>query len=616
MNHGNILRARMWISVMALTLLLGGCPRPPPPETVGKVPGRSDLAHLINQAGPDAAVVLVLRPGRWSAARSVLRKVATGRLKSVAAKEDPWSALGAALGTALGAPALSAWPAAPRGWDRRRPLVAGLLSPPPADPLSVTQAAASFAPMSFRSRVLVPATDAGALAGELAQLLGKLGCGPPRQPRHAPAGGTTLVCQRAQTAVWIRTQGRRVTLDLLHSGRLEQDELKVAFTSLRPPAAAVRSPSLRFLEASRGLLTIYTRPWQLRAAYLYINAMRIPAACAGSDPDRRGAMMAMGISELFQLLMATAPGEAELDDLALDLLVEAPSTLRARSVLTLSGHGEALLRRAAVTDALKPAATPKQRPALVRVRHRLDLTRLPKGSLVPGQPIKEALRVIAEQGVGWFLFLRKPLRVLGAARRLGMLEGLSRMEREAKVELLSLRRARLPAGVLARYEIQKEQLDRLRLLETGLSIHGRLAWRGRALTHDTLLTRATGEPSFSAPWPGTGASAAPPRGAATAQACLARLYGMLSTLFDGVSSADPAKRQELLVSTPGSAKEALACALADPATRERARGAQAVLLCVTLSRHMLQPLSTAGSTKGVIAPPGDFADKVPVPPGK
>jgi len=602
------------LCAVALAMLLGGCPRTTTPKTVVVSKAQQPpLARMIRLAGRSAAVVLVLRPGRWDAARRALEGLipdpgARKRLKPALAETDLWVAAGAAL-RATGWP--GSWPAAPKGWDRRRPLVAGLMSPPPAGPLSVTQAAVSLAPMSFRSRVLVPATDAGLLAGELEKLVRLLGCRPPKKASDAPSVGTTMVCERAQTAVRIQAREDHVELSLLHAGRLEEHELKTAFALDPVPAkreASPRSPALRFMEASDGLLSLYARPWQLRAAYLYLQAMRIPAAVSGADPRMRGQLMALGISELFQLLLATTPGEAELEDAALDLRLEAPATLRARTVVTLSAHGEEVLRQT-TAGAPPPGGADKKPLALVRLRHGLDLDRLPKGTLVPGMPPKMGAKVVKRMALGPFLLLRKPLRTLGTLKRLGLMNELDRLTRASEVRVLSLQRARLPDGVVARYEVDGVGLKRV--LGVGLpSVQGRVSQRGRALTHEVVVSPAATGPGFSEPWPGAGPSAAPPPGSANGQACLTKLYWMLATLFEGVSSPDPAKRQEMLAGTPNDAKEALACALADPATRDRARGAQAVLFGITLGRYMGWPLPGEDHT-----PPSE--NRTPAtPPGK
>ena len=582
-------RSRLLCTIV-LTMLLAGCPKPPPPKAggaAGREAPHNPLTHMIQRAGAGAAVVLVVRPDRWSASRAVLAGLTAGpdlhsKQKQILGAADLWSAVGATL-EALGR--REPWPGAPSAWDRKRPLVLALISPPPAGPLSVVQAAVSFAPMSFRSRVLVPATNSRALVGELASLATRMGCKPPRKPGNAPAGGgTTLLCEGAQLAARFLPREDHVEIELLHSGRLNEDELKAAFAPApRAPGRLSNSssPALRFMESSTGLVSAYARPWQLRSLLLYLSAMQIPSAVYGADPNIRSQLQALGISELFMALLATSPEGAELEDAALDLNLRGPSTLHIKSVITLTGHGEKLLS----TITVAPGTKGKPKQALVSVRHSVDPSRLARIPLIRGMPLKRSLRVVKQGGAAPYLFTRKPLCLLGVLRRAGRPPELERWVRRLKLQLLSFQRVRLPDGVLAEYEIDGGELRRLAKLDLP-GVRGRLSKRGRALTHEAFVSRSRVAPVFGQPWSGEGTSVAPPSGSAGALACLHRLYGMLSVMFSAQAGADPAKRIELLVSTPGRSKEALACALADPATREQAREVQAVLVGLRLGRAM------------------------------
>ncbi len=332
---------------------------------------------IIKAAGSQAMLTVIVEPKRWAKTRAslqaMLAQIPDQKVQQSLQAPDLYQAI-RALAEAAGK---TGWPAQLTGWDASRPIVAALFEPQVGDLVLAARSLLVLSPAQItsdglpgiRSRILVPAIDSQALAGDLALLLGTMGLGDCSAQAGffctLPSGGG-LVGLTAEEG-WVRIEILTSEIPAgQHSWADRWQELRD-----QPVAAAkaIDSPAWRLAAGGRHLLAFHVRPWQLRDLASQINTGKIIEVLSMVEPAMRATMIAAGLAEVAGGYLLMSSEGAEMEDIALGW--DFSQGLRLSYVAGLTPRGEQIIRAGLKSGKEPLAATGKD--LLATVWSRIDL---------------------------------------------------------------------------------------------------------------------------------------------------------------------------------------------------------------------------------------------------
>lgn len=218
------------------------------------------------------------------------------------------------------------------GWDRSRPIVAGLFEPAFAAPAGAITPqlpdplVRPGMPPPLRHRILIPASDPAKLSGALTGALMKRGWrADGERLRAGPLTALRIFAEDGRTRVEIATGGPA------------PDDWSI------PGGPSARTPAHAALVATEGgPLRALLRPWHLRAVFTQHGATQMfeALAMAGSGVAERLVAHGTGLLMMAEGLMHSA--RPEMDDWMVELRGDAAG-VSLRSVISLTEAGAALL---------------------------------------------------------------------------------------------------------------------------------------------------------------------------------------------------------------------------------------------------------------------------------
>jgi hypothetical protein len=572
---------------------------------------------MLQVAGDQAPVVLLIRPDRWQKTRALLLalfeetfpKPMIDRLR---AQTHIWSLL------RLWVPFYGdkAWPPPPTAWDQGRPVVVALMEPPPGGPSEAIQGVLSASPMSFSSRALVPSRQPRKLARELYAIAKQIGCRP-LDKAGDDTGPKMVECSSISSSLALIPESGHVRIEAVHDTDISREDLRLHI-GRRIHRASARTPATHYVISSSDLIAGYVRPWQFRRVAVSLGAVRLTAALAGVDPKQRFMLLSAGIGEILQSYLTATPMAAELEDVAFGVSFDQRG-VRLRSVATLTEKGAKLLEESALTDAAQKDATKGQPStpssgALLDIRTGIDLDAVARTAALPipgAAEIKNEKRIADQtlrdlQSCGsicyWHLLLSKPFgtyKLFQLSRKQWKQRDLERLRRRLKGEPFAISSAALPPKVLSEYRFDLKQLNDLStrilpsrrpLLRKIAAIRGRSTKEEAAIWSELLIELKDRSLEFSRPERVKRIiRVVPPLGSSRAMACLGRLNRLVADLFKRFSRVDPSADMYSMRVITNRAKTALACALEDPLTRSEARGFQALITALWMTQQLKRP---------------------------
>jgi hypothetical protein len=337
--HGRLTNAALLTALCGSALF--GCARPdagPTVQNAAKEAARSltraDPAtlELLEAAGDQATVVVLLRPDQWRGSLDALKTLFPGLKDKVPRR----------LGLALDAPDLleavatllhgGSMGSLPKevGLDPSRPMVLALYEPTSIDLAGVLEVMMSHQPRRGipgpRHRALLPVKDPAAAKAALVRLFKKRRL--QLHPSHDPARDVSVLRSRDGDQLALIPGRPAGYLQLVWAQRPEligNQPPAVGAVSpglLEPPKKTLtRTPALEHTASVKGLAALYVRSWELRRLARQMSVRRIISAVRGIHPSQIGAMSLLGVSETFEGQRLMASEGAEADDLSVSLSV-------------------------------------------------------------------------------------------------------------------------------------------------------------------------------------------------------------------------------------------------------------------------------------------------------
>lgn len=625
------MRRLLLLALLALVPGCGGCDTEKASKVAPVEPNEATL-RLLDAAGAQAPLVVLLHPGRWADLHGALAKLAAGLPTEAQLALGGVSELDALL--ALGFRALGAPPPDLAAWDRSRPVVLALGEPPVVGPpgaVTVQASASPLHPAALRHRVVLPATDAAALSAAIAASADAAG-----KP-DAALGAERAWRFRDTLAMAVQPGDGHVTVVLWTHG---------AGGRLEAPAPPPRTPSLLAAAAGDAAVAVLARPTHLRAWSSWHSSRMIALALAGASTDLADRLQLAGQAELLKGELLMDDGLADFDE-HLAALHVTDAGLGLRLVSSLTPDAAAALAAAASNGVAPPAVT-AERP-LAQAWTTLDLRKLVDTAAPPGWLGELEPRALMDAfrgcGSGCLLqvLLRSPIDGLSVAERVARRAGtpLDALPRSTQAVLTGLDErgrprlgwaARLPgeppAGLLRALtggplrRLKPEALtvprgdERVLLLGFGADpraifdadadapardlaglrvdfgafaqavaaqapeaaaglgalgeLTGRFRLSGRALVGEVHLTRRDAAAPALPPLGFEGVEWPSATGATPADACLRRTGFAVATLMEALAHADPAVGGRLAGADLTSLDADVECAAQDATRRELA----------------------------------------------
>jgi hypothetical protein len=392
---------------------------------------------MIEATGERAALVVIVQPGAWQAARDTLRTLLGSRGETTPLLQRVVSApdVRAAALAAAGAFGLDAGePEDYSTWDLQRPLVAALFETTGEEiALAEGLLQPDFAQRGLPGighRILIPASDPQRLAATIAAMV-------PGQPLPPPPGlaGTRIFATAERDAFTaVIAEAGRVRIELLTdrvpaaSGQ-DRSEAPAAWLeriATAPRATLPKTPALRQAAVEQQLFSLYLRCWRLRALHARQATGSVLQALGYANAQEMPVLQAKAAAEVSQGSWLLAPQGAEVDDAAAGLRVD--GGLRLQAVASLTAAGARAWRAGA--DARAATFTLEADRAVLRMRLLTDLQTVWQAAEPPqtfGELQNMAELSVAVRECGWHcplgLMLRNPLGLTRTALRLSGLRG-------------------------------------------------------------------------------------------------------------------------------------------------------------------------------------------------
>jgi hypothetical protein len=378
--------------------------------------------NLLEAAGGEASVVLVLHPKRWPEAVNTLKPFVAGipvaAVKGFLEQPDARSALEQLLSLTTG----QVKPVKLEGWDTSRPVVAALFEPVVNDTVRAARLVIPIPPDSdvprLRNRILVPASEAGKLMSSLGSLLTTMGGA--REPAadgvNGLKGGSLFVFGDTGMLVALIPEDRLVRIELLHTGGLgkkkELPEIEQWLKSVPPETKPARTPALAQAAGGTDIISVYLRTWQFRDWASISATEMVLGVLPYVSPDEKDVIMAKGLSEIGITYLLMSPVGAELDDWTFGL--DLSDGIRFHFVASVPNHGRKILERGlSGTDVI---FTPGDEGCLVSGWMRLNIEPMleaaePPAILQDAKGLSDVMHQVRISGTfgSPYLMLRKPL---------------------------------------------------------------------------------------------------------------------------------------------------------------------------------------------------------------
>jgi len=570
-------------------LLLMGCkaegeqPQVSAPRTVPLSPVDDSTLNLLNAAGTQALVSVIVWPDAWMKATADSRIALSRALSSLLERRvDSESfnrapdalgglllVLGAKGGLADFAP--GKWP----GWDPERPMVAALFEAPIG---YLELATAAFETHKdgrdgeLRHRVLVPAVDAPRLAKTLGRMLPPLDERirlTPGQRRTLRGGSLHHITQHGLVVAivpeieWVRIEVFRG--DERHGKKgdfFDASSVDRWLRTIRIPVQdgkGAQTPATQFIaSASDRLGAIYVRSWLLRSVITSFKASVLARALQNADPAERSMLFSYVFTDVLKARVLASDRGAETVDVA--LMISAPAPLRIKYVVSLTETGSSVYR-AALGASDGPgclwfdSSTPIDAPGAISTAVAPPAYEL----LENGNRVMEWLRSCGQKCV-LAATIRQPVGTV-----VGLMKSMGRDPAPVIAKSFS---PKLFSGIVPEDSLRDERR----------SISGLC---GNAIVSELVVGAETADGPVFSPVPRyADFDWKEPEGCAgsdEAESCLLR---MLVEVVEGLGSltyAEPEKNKELISSLQTAQKDNMACAGSDPALRREASGVQKVL---------------------------------------
>jgi hypothetical protein len=411
--------------ILLLTLLASACAGKSPGAAGPKADAKSArpwpgepaprVASLAAAVGGDEVLALALiHADAWPGLRRQLEPIES--FSYVLSREpwlssdDPWQPLQLAL--QLRKPRAPALPAL-AGWDRTRPVAIGWLANPTRSLLQELSAGLfEHQRLPIHIRVVIPATNAGALAEALAKALATL------PGKSFPGGRFVLQYDHdGRLAVAVISGEDYARLDLLYFSYHQADpstdadlvdQLEAATRSPRQRNTA--DPISRLLANGRGV-AVTVRPAAIAQRFLLEMPRNIDAALMGVDPSYKPGMRVAGTRELLAGYLVTSAGQPEIAEIALAANFDRGVDVVTLARLTPAGQRQmsAIFRADARTIATSPDALFSATVALPSNGKATQVEPLFSPAF-RAESLQEVMRVVQEGGTpGWLGLLARPM---------------------------------------------------------------------------------------------------------------------------------------------------------------------------------------------------------------
>ncbi len=392
---------------------------------------------MIEATGERAALVVVVQPGAWQAARDTLRSLLGSRGETAPLLQRVVSAPDVRAAALAAADAFGLDPGQPEdysAWDLERPLVAALFE---TDGDEFALAEGLLAPdfvqrglSGIGHRILIPASDPQRLATAIAETMS----GEPLPPPPGMAGTRIFATEERDTFTAVLAEAGRVRIELLTDrvpaaggqSRSGAPEAWLERIATAPEATLPKTPALRQAAVEQQFLSLYLRCWRLRALHARQATGRVYQALGYANAQEMPVLQAKAAAEVSQGSWLLAPQGAEVDDAAVGL--RAGGNLRLQAVASLTAAGARAWRAGA--DARAATFTLEADRALLRMRLLTDLQAVWEAAESPeifGELQNMAELSVAVRECGWHcplgLMLRNPLGLTRTALRLSGLRG-------------------------------------------------------------------------------------------------------------------------------------------------------------------------------------------------
>ena len=369
----------------------------------------------LDSLGDAGALVIVLRPQRWTSAWETLQPMLTGLdLPPAFGGDDVGNpeSLPALLLSPLG---LSSTATHPAGWDVERPIIASLFEVDVDEPTGgLTPRLRLDALPKLRHQVLLPASDTTKLVDSIAETFVALGGKAWPELVRDRVGARALLLDR--TAVAVVPEGDRVHVVAVQpvANRSNVAALRERLTG-SSGSFEDSGPSKLLLRPDE-LFAALVRPWKLRSVGVLMGADVLSIALDAVPTEQRASLRARGMQVVLASELVMGDLGADLEETALALSTDGKS-LRVRTASTLTPRGKAILD-ATAEDVGGPFATKAREPWLelylgANFRRLLDMATVPAGL----RPATRALGTIKESGpIAWlYIALRFPFGLLALA---------------------------------------------------------------------------------------------------------------------------------------------------------------------------------------------------------
>jgi hypothetical protein len=549
-----------WLAALSLLgLSVAGCrkPEPRPADDIQQAGGElvpaapADLQQMLAALGDRGVCVLVLRDAQWRASVGALLE-RLGQLDHKGSSiEQSWGSPVASLRWLAEQMELPVRAGELQGRDDSRPIVVSLFEAPIDGAMTTATALQPLrvdAHMGMREQLLIPATDAAALIGSLAELLAELEAWP------------ELVAGRPQAQAWklaggfvaALPEGDAVRVLVSHGGSGLDPTADLARWQTQLDSVAVTpadTPALRHLGDGDAGLAMLLRPWRVRGAVSWEGLHYGRLALSDAPLDQREHAIARATELVLggELMM---PDEgAELDEWALTV-TRSDGSPRVRAVASATELGKSVLAAARV-DASAPLEITSGK---LSIESWLALDR--GMSAATGSPTAALGQLSATETIDMWRNCGAGCTIHAALR-------------------MPFGAAKSGVGGLLRAELAK-LLDEELALKAAVFV--RIAAVEPALTID-LVVGERSEATFNPSFPGvTWTFPRRPAEASPGDACIARAGLGVRRALAGWVTAEPDQRADMLIAGLTAIEDDLRCASEHPPTAAAAAGLRRMLL--------------------------------------
>ena len=384
--------------------------------------GKAEVAHLMAAAGADNVFLTAISSEPWGS----LQKIVAARAPREVSRDlpwltikEPWTALQVALELQDNDSAETATP--PAGWDPKRPLLLSIVNGVSTNPIEqINSIVFDGAQVPLHERVIVPATDAKALASAMQTILSK------RPLYGAGANGRYLLeLYGKRLAVAVIPADDHIRLELLYFTFLAPREgdkadmlsqLERVTNGYQPRTSPSNASATEVLLSNNHGIACSFQPSALARQLELEEPKKVMAALSNVDPEYKVRILAEGIAEILDGHLLVSSGNSEIAEAALSMNFDRGINVVGLAQLTALGKKQMAIL-------INSSATPLKLPNTLAS---MALTFQPGSDLKKAEPdlgpTVEALSserffyVFREAGsMGWPALFAKPV---GAMRKM------------------------------------------------------------------------------------------------------------------------------------------------------------------------------------------------------